>query len=731
MAITPLELGHSPRPRPLTAAAVNLADGAVSKELLRQLKRHEAWQVDASGYFSEIGEIHYVVNRAASALSEAKLYCAAESEMGALVPVDAPESGIPENVAAAATDELSKLRLPVGGQPQLIHQAYVNAEVPGEFYLVETEDDFGEPCYWVRSILETKVKEPGEPVEIKGVGSVPFDSVSRVWRPHPMRFEAADSGMRPVLGACELVVLIDRHFRAAMRSRLFAGLLLLPNSFREGTTTTAEKGEPKSDPAVQALLDALSEGIQEEGTASAVVPNFLYGATDDIAAVRLQDLGQRVDQDTLELRESSIKRIVQGLEYPPEVVTGTGDVSHWGAWFIGDSFIDHLRPKGDFLADAFTTVFLRPGLEARGIDPEMAARIQVTFDYTPLQRKPNIVETATMAHDRYVISDESLRRDLGYDEDDAPTPEEITARVERRKQIRSSGEPGVSTGPPRESGEAPVTASALPQTTGGKLARIDFDLTERVLGAAVAAMRRAAERAGNRARSRVASAHREAVRHVPSVDVCAQLGPTLLTAAGITEDELLADRFDGLEKDFRRWADTAADEALLIALADGELSDEELRAWQQRRDANVDRAWEWLAGALTVMLADRIAEGGDPVDSEVRALVRQALAAAGGVTEFDVADEAGRAVRRIPVTAVTGIGTGPLTLDMLTYGGQEVAGWRWVHDSPQHPFPPHVALDGAEAATLEEFGIGFGGWPGDHAGCLCTIEPLVRRPLDD
>lgn len=721
MAITELA-PNGARPHALTAAAVSLAD-VTSTELYRQLRRHEAWQIDACGYLSEVGEIHYVVNRAASALSEAILYCATTSEEGQLVPVDAPESLVSPQVAQVAIDELAKLRAPVGGQAQIIHSAYVNAEIPGEFFLVETVDDQGEPVWWVRSVIEVKIQD--RVAVVAGVGEVPLDQISRVWRPHPMRFEAADSGMRPVLGACELVLLIDRHFRASLRSRLFAGLLLLPNSFRDGPRDQSQKGDPQGDAVVQDILDALSAGIQEEGSASAVVPNTIYGATEEIAAVRRVEFAQQVDPEVLKLRDSSIQRIVQGLEYPPEVVTGTADVSHWGAWFIGDSFVDHVRPKGDFLADAFTTVFLRPGLIAAGVDPVVASEVVLAFDYTPLMRRPNVVETATLAHDRFVISDESLRRDLGYDDDDAPDDAEVAARVARQKRPES----GVSQqGPPSDDAMTAAAESFVPKELGlgAKLVELDVALTERLFAATLAVLRRALERAGNRAKSRVASAHRDGLRGVAAADVCAHLGPALLAAANVTEDELLDDALDRLERDFGRWTEETAAAAFALAMAGVEVDEAVAAEVVARQTAGVSRGWEWLAAALRGVLSRRLGEGGDVPEAEVRALVRQALAAAGGVTELAAAGGVS-----VPATAATGVATGPYIIDALTETGAEVAGWVWVHDDPAHPFPPHVALDGAEAATPEEFGITFDGWPGDHAGCLCVISPLVRRANDD
>jgi hypothetical protein len=179
----------------------------------------------------------------------------------------------------------------------------------------------------------------------------------------------------------------------------------------------------------------------------------------------------------------------------------------------------------------------------------------------------------------------------------------------------------------------------------------------------------------------------------------------------VTEDELLEGGLTGLERDYRKWARAAGLAAFDLIGVD----DEDAEA---RLDDNVDRSWGWLQAALMATLAGTLGAGGEPGEAGVRGLIRQALAMSGGVTET------------VPVSAVTGIGTGPLILDALAQHGGAVDGWRWVHDSPEHPFPPHEALDGAEAATIDEFAIDFDGWPGDHLGCLCILEPLVRVGAD-
>jgi hypothetical protein len=93
-----------------------------------------------------------------------------------------------------------------------------------------------------------------------------------------------------------------------------------------------------------------------------------------------------------------------------------------------------------------------------------------------------------------------------------------------------------------------------------------------------------------------------------------------------------------------------------------------------------------------------------------------------------------RAIDRLSVTgslqaaATMQLVDGP-ELDVVT-----VTTWRW--GGSQRPFPPHQALDGrtwvddAERAQVvrnpERFPPGDGYYPGDHAGCSCSLEVELR-----
>lgn len=81
-------------------------------------------------------------------------------------------------------------------------------------------------------------------------------------------------------------------------------------------------------------------------------------------------------------------------------------------------------------------------------------------------------------------------------------------------------------------------------------------------------------------------------------------------------------------------------------------------------------------------------------------------------------------------SAYSGFLTGRLTLDELAKRGVWVSACRWRYgpEVRRAPFPPHRELAG-RTVTSSRVGFGFHGdgwYPGDHAGCLCQIVPVLR-----
>ena len=99
----------------------------------------------------------------------------------------------------------------------------------------------------------------------------------------------------------------------------------------------------------------------------------------------------------------------------PGLTTGT---NHWNAWAISEDAINtHFAPLMTLICDALTEAILRPLLRQAGINP---ADYIVWFDLSDLANNPNRAKDALDAFDRGAISPGTLRRELGFSDDDAP-----------------------------------------------------------------------------------------------------------------------------------------------------------------------------------------------------------------------------------------------------------------------------------------------------------------------
>lgn len=72
---------------------------------------------------------------------------------------------------------------------------------------------------------------------------------------------------------------------------------------------------------------------------------------------------------------------------------------------------------------------------------------------------------------------------------------------------------------------------------------------------------------------------------------------------------------------------------------------------------------------------------------------------------------------------------GRIVLSKLEAAGVYVTGYRWVYRPhivrPTGPFPAHRALAGEYVESIPT----VDGWePGDHTGCSCDSQPVMRSP---
>lgn len=435
------------------------------------------------------------------------------------------------------------------------------------------------------------------------------------------------------------------------------------------------------------------------------------------------------------------------------------------AWMIDEmTFKAHLEPLVIQICSSLTSAYLLPSLE---IAEEDETDLSVWYDPTALIGHPNRAQDTKDAFDRYGVSEDALRRYLGFSEEDAPSDEEIQERVARksieRLGVLRAGEvigettgvsaqeevtPGIpATGP--EAGQAPaeeaaaVAAAAAPfrrtrmARLGWRLAHRDRELRTRLLSATDAAMFRAMERAGATLRRHASkdAAVKAMLAEVPNHEVAARLGPEAALALGVDTNAALDDSFDRLSMQFDREVKAQQEEARrLIEEYDPEDSID-MDALAQTQAEHRREAEGLLVAALTLLAIDRLfnphPEAPAIGEHDENLLVppgylREAIAVAGGASapaaldgSLDVAS--GGILTGDDVSAVW---------DKLGFGP---VGYEWFVGAPERPFEPHQDLDGVQFESFEDDVLANGEdwpdndffYPGDHDGCQCDWAPVL------
>jgi hypothetical protein len=487
------------------------------------------WQRQAWGYYKTLGEIHYGAGFYARMLSGVRLFVEQRDADGDWVEMEG------ESPLAAQLERLENAR---GGMSALQGSYGTLTFVQGESMLCCTlegygEDAYGEPLLGVDGEAYTEVWEmlsaaeltysKGEKIYTRRRGGAgagekyqetdPEDPqpgtmiAYRFYHRDPEYSGLADSSMRAVLSDCEELLLLKQSIRNTARNRGAGnGVLVLPSSMGGDLIDTGDGVMvPKN---AKAIFDALTAPIANEQAASAVSPLILFAPPDTTSSTAFHiDLrGAALYRET-GLRDECIRRIAIGLDMPPENLLGTAGVNHWTAWQIDEAaWKNHGAPVARELVEQLTSALLKPVALDLGIDPH---DIRVWYDATDVVEDPDRGHAAMDAHDRLIISDASARRDLGFDEDDAPGIQEWMARA----NIKSRGNVNVGEVAP-EQAQPPVQASVTP---------------ERVIGMAEAAVLRCRELAGSRLRTRMQSNGtapnlRARIKSAPNESVAWRLG---------------------------------------------------------------------------------------------------------------------------------------------------------------------------------------------------------------
>lgn len=420
---------HEPHALSHTKRALTAAVLAVRQARERIIPQREVWQEEVWGFYDALGEFRYGVDWLANSISRVRLRAGYISSGR-----DEPE--IQDDGTAA--ELIAEFGGDVGGRAALLRRVTELLQVPGESWIVG--ETVGKSSTWVvKSTEEIRTRPTGrsQMTEIIDTDmssrlgrpewrSVADDSlIARIWRPHARFAYLADSparAARPIMRELELV---NRHIISQYLSRLAsAGIIVLPE---EVTFPTREEFADAPDPLVAEWIETAKEAIATPGTAAAVIPIPMRMAGEWIEKVRHIDFTLMFDEKIIEKRESAIKRLATELDLPAEVLLGMGDVNHWSAWQLSEDGIKvHITPVVELICAGLTRSYLHPRMQAAGEDTEGWV---VWYDLSELVGRPDRSAAATEAYDRLELSGRALRREKGFDEDDAPTDDEITTQV--------------------------------------------------------------------------------------------------------------------------------------------------------------------------------------------------------------------------------------------------------------------------------------------------------------
>lgn len=410
---------------PVVTTALVASATRYAGKMERIYRPRQDWQAECYRQYGICGEARFAAKFFGNAVSRATLGVA-QYVRGILR----------EATTGPAYDALSALFGGEQGQTQAMNAIGIHLTIAGECFLV----GFGDTETWeVVSVIEMQVS--GDTWIINYGDGRPqitlrdSDVVIRIWLPSPAKQIEADSPFRAMLPILSEIEWLTRHVFAQITSRLAgSGILMMPQSMTFPPPPAQDGGEVATlndaESFMTALADAMLKPIEDPGSPSAVVPIVVTAPDDAIDKARLLTFWSELDAASMDLRNEAIRRFALGMDLPPEQVlgmssnTGTGGgastgVSHWGAWQIEEATIKmHVEPMLDVITQALTVAYLVPALN----DDDTWI---ITYDTSALRLRPDRSKEAFELYDRGLISGTACRRENGFAEDDAPSPDEF------------------------------------------------------------------------------------------------------------------------------------------------------------------------------------------------------------------------------------------------------------------------------------------------------------------
>ncbi len=455
--------------RPLVASAsrVNLSLKDQVDAILRQRQTHR-WQEDAWAYYDLVGEIKQAATLIANVASRIRLYPAFIVDKDSVPSIIDDVKDIPDNLKEQANAAMMLLATGNGGISGLIRDAVLNLFITGECFLIREPSKLstGEPEKWQirstsefiktehtdastgRKYIKMAIKESKSAVEADYIKLPENAFVGRIWRSHPQWSKDPDSSMLGVLELLDELLLIDKSSRTTTRSRLNAGVFVIPDEIDNISESDGEvEGEDGEFADVsndiqqsieEDLMAAMMEPIKNEGSAAAAVPIFFRAPAQYIEQLRHITFARNFDPAISARYDRVIERVMTSLDLPKDVMAGFANIKYSNALIVEDSLYKaHVEPLILMLVDALTVVFLRPVLRGLGFTEDFVSHVTIWYDPAAITSKPDKASSADIGYTQQTLSGSAWRRAHGFSESDAPTQLEMAQRMAISKGLMS------------------------------------------------------------------------------------------------------------------------------------------------------------------------------------------------------------------------------------------------------------------------------------------------------
>lgn len=424
------------------------------------------WQPEAWGYYRSCGCLHYGGNFVGACYSRVRLFIGRRLDDNTVVPLFSDDGQLDTNAkidparAELARVILNALKLPVGGQKQMMKTFGKHRTVVGESYLVG-RDLYAADGSWINRLWEVlstgELKpiygaRPGQPQWRRVWAGTRTDEdlpattfVLRLYSPDPEFSHLADAPTRACLEVMEQIVLTIRELKSSTISRLAdRGILLVSSDIDFEEDDTAADDNESAHPLTADLINIASIAKSNVGAAAGSIPLVIPVPGESIkdkSAMLHITFPHDSDEMALKKLDAMLTQFAITMDLPMEAVLGFRGTTFANGVVIDEStFKAHIEPGLEEVCGALSAGYLWPQLLAAvspagvpvgtPVPPEIEELV-IWYDPVDLITHDGPQKNALAANDKMIISDAATRRYIGYSEADAPNADEINAKVRR------------------------------------------------------------------------------------------------------------------------------------------------------------------------------------------------------------------------------------------------------------------------------------------------------------